>query len=84
MANLKIGSVTHYYNKIGVAVVDLTSSLSVGETIYFKEGGEEILEQEVKSMQVEHEKINKAKRGDTVGLKVDEEVRAGAEIYKKQ
>lgn len=84
MTNLKIGSVSHYYSKIGVAVIDLTSSLSVGDVIYFKREGEDMFEQEVKSMQVEHEKISEAKSGDTVGLKVDEEVKPGAEIYKKQ
>lgn len=82
MAKFKIGSVKHFYDKIGVAVVELTAELSVGDTILFERGGEEMFSQNVESMQVEHEKISQAKKGDIVGLKVDQEVKEGAEIYK--
>jgi translation elongation factor EF-1alpha len=84
MAQYKIGKVTHYYDKIGVAVVDLDADLSVGDKIKFIRGGEDLFEQEVKSMQVEHEKIDSAKKGDTIGLKVDDEVKESAEVYKVQ
>ena len=83
MSNFKVGKVTHYYDKIGVAVVELEGDLSVGDKIKFTRGGEDIYEQEVTSMQVEHEKIETAKKGDTIGLKVKSEVREGAEIYKQ-
>jgi putative protease len=82
MANLKVGKVTHFYDKIKVAVVELTGVLSVGDKIKFARGGEDMFEQVVESMQVEHEKIDTAKKGDIVGLKVDGEVKEGAEIYK--
>ncbi len=54
MANFKVGTVTHYFDKIGVAVVDLTDSLAVGDTITV---GDPSFTQQVESMQVEHEKI---------------------------
>jgi U32 family peptidase len=82
MTAYKVGLVTHYYDKIGVAVLKLTSDLSVGETIKFVRGGEDLFEQKVESIQVEHDKIPSAKNGDIVGLKVEEEVKEGAEVYK--
>jgi len=78
----KVGKVTHYYDKIGVAVVELLADLSVGDRIKFSRGGEELFEQVVESMQVEHNKIQSAKKGDIVGLKVDQPVKEGAEIFK--
>ena len=82
MADFKIGKVTHYYDKIGVAVVELGGGLSKGDKIKFVRGGEDMFEQEVKSMQIEHDKIDSAKKGDIVGLKVDQEVKEDAEVYK--
>jgi putative protease len=82
LADVKVGKVTHFYDKIGVAVVELSGSLSAGDKIKFVRGGEDMFEQEVGSMQVEHEKIDSAKKGDVIGLKVDQEVKEGAEVYK--
>lgn len=84
MADFKIGKVTHYYDKIGVAIVELDSDLGVGDNIKFSRGGEEMFDQVVSEIQVEHEKLNKAGRGEVIGLKVDREVKEGAEVYKVQ
>ena len=84
MANLKIGKVTHYYDKIGVAIVELDSTLSVGDKIKFARGGEDLFEQDVDSIQIEHEQKDSAGKGDVVGLKVNSEVKEGAEVYKVQ
>lgn len=82
MAEFKVGRVTHYYGKLGVSVVELTGDLAKGDKIKFVRGGEDILEQVVDSMQVEHTPTDFAKSGDTIGLKTDGEVREGAEVYK--
>jgi len=82
MADLKVGKVTHYYDKLSVAIVELTGTLSAGDKIKFSRGGEDMFEQEVSSMQIEHEQKDSAKKGDVVGLKVDSEVKEGAEVYK--
>lgn len=81
MANKKVGKIAHYYDKIGVAVVDLTADLKRGDKIKIVKGDEEF-EQEVQSMQVEHKEVSMAKKGDSVGLKVDKEVKRKAEVYK--
>jgi len=82
MANLKVGLVTHYYDKIGVAVIELNAGLASGERIKFVRGGEDLFEQNVESIQVEHKKLDSAKKGDIVGLKTEQEVKEGAEVYK--
>jgi len=84
VANLKVGVVTHYYDKIKVAVVKLSSALGVGDKIKFVRGGEDLFEQEVKSIQVEHEKADSAGKSDVIGLKVVKGVKEGAEVYKIQ
>lgn len=82
MADMKIGKVIHYYDKLGVAIVELSANLAAGETIRFERGGEEMFEQKVDSMQIEHEQISEAKKGETIGLKVEQEVKEEAEVYK--
>ncbi|TSC95753.1 MAG: hypothetical protein Athens101410_340 [Parcubacteria group bacterium Athens1014_10] len=77
-----IGKITHYFDKIGVAVLELTKAgLKVGETIHVTGHGADFT-QAVGSMQVEHENVEKAKKGDAVGMKIDEPVKEGAEVYK--
>ena len=82
MADLKIGKVTHYYDKIGVAIVELDAALSNGDTVKFVRGGEDLFEQKVESMQIEHKQVDSAKKGDVVGLKADKEIKEGAEVFK--
>jgi len=75
----KVGTVTHYYGKIGVAIVDLSGTLKVGDRIKFEDGTE--AEQTVESMQIEHEQVEEAKKGEMVGLKVPQKVHEGATVY---
>ena len=82
MTDFKIGKVTHYYDKIGVAIVELDAGLAVGDKVQFIRGGEELFEQAVESIQVEHEKIEKAGKGDVVGIKAKEAMKEGAEVFK--
>ncbi|HED23521.1 MAG TPA: translation elongation factor-like protein [Firmicutes bacterium] len=76
-----VGQVTHYYSKIGVAILKLDDTLQVGDRIAIV-GATTDLEQNVKSMQVEHENIETAEAGDLVGLKVKDKVREGDTVYK--
>jgi len=82
MADLKIGKVTHYYDKIGVAIVELDAALSNGDTVKFTRGGEDLFEQKVESLQIEHKQVDSAKKGDVVGLKAKKEIKEGAEVFK--
>ena len=76
-----IGKTTHYYSHIGVAGIELSDTLKVGEAIRIV-GGETDFTQTVDSMEVEHQKVEAAKVGDSVGLKVQEKVRDGYKVYR--
>lgn len=78
---VKIGDVSHYFTKIEVAVVDLTQKIKVGDEIQIK-GATTDFTQKVESMQIEHDKVEEAKAGDSIGLLVKYRVRAGDEVYK--
>lgn len=77
----KIGTVTHYFGKIGVAVLKLAKELKVGDKIRFV-GGKDDFEQEVNSMQIDKQPVAKASKGESIGLKVNEKVRVGDEVYR--
>jgi hypothetical protein len=76
-----VAQVTHYYNKIGVAVLTLSDTLSVGEAIHIS-GHTTDFCQMVKSMQIDHRPITEAHPGDDVALKVIDRVRAGDQIFR--
>lgn len=76
-----IGKIIHYYGNIGVGIIELVGDLSVGDTIRVK-GGSIDFEQKIESMQIEHKDIQKAKKGQSVGLKVKEKVKEGDEVYR--
>lgn len=77
----QIGKITHYFDRIGVGVIELTDDLKVGDTIKIVGGDREII-QEVSSMQIEHKNIEKAKGGEAIGLKVEGVVKPGDSVYK--
>ena len=79
----EIGIIANYFSKISVAVVDLTAPLSVGEKILIK-GSTTNFEQTVDSMQIEHQNIENAESGQSIGLKVADNVRKGDKVYKIQ
>ena len=81
MEEKEIGKVVHYYDKAGVAIVELAGKVAVGDTLKFKRGEDEF-EQEVTSMQIEHEAVDSAKKGDAIGIKVDQKTKEGAVVYK--
>jgi len=76
-----IGQVAHYYSKIGVAIIQLEEDLKVGDRIAIV-GATTDLEQDVKSIQVEHQNISEAKKGDLVGMKAKAKVREGDTVFK--
>jgi len=79
--DILIGKVTHYYNRISVAVVELAGELRVGDQIAIL-GHTTEFTQPVESLEIEHHKIQSAATGQEVALKVWEAVRAGDLVYK--
>jgi len=81
MEKKEIGKIGHFYGKISVAVVDLTDTLKVGDKILI-EGPTTSVEQVVDSMQIEHENIDVAKKGQSIGLKIAGSVREKDTVFK--
>lgn len=77
----KIGVVSHYYSKIRVAIVELKAPLAVGDKIQIR-GGSTDFQQIVKSMQIEHEAVQRAKSRQSIGLKLTKRAREGNTVYK--
>jgi translation elongation factor EF-1alpha len=75
-----VGKVTHYYDKIGVAIIELAGPLKVGDKVKFVKGETET-EQAVDSMQIERAAVDAAKKGAIIGVKVDAPVKEGTMVY---
>jgi len=81
MAEKEIGRVTNYFSKIGVAVIELTASIRLGDGIRIA-GGDRDFRQQLDSMQVEHEPIEDAEAGQEIAIKLDQKARLGDTVYK--
>lgn len=75
-----IGTITHFYDRIGVAVIDLQEPLKVGDTVHIF-GRNTDFQQVVKSLQIEHKPIQEAGPGQEVAMKVSQRVRSRDKIY---
>ena len=82
MKEIEVGRVADYFKKIGVVAIEVTSEgISVGDTLHFK-GHTTDFTQKVDSMQVEHENVERADVGASIGIKVKERVRTHDQVYK--
>ncbi len=76
-----IGRITHYFSRLSVCAIELTDGeLKMGDTIHVS-GKNTDFTQTVDSMQIEHQKINKAEKGKVVGVKVKEKVRINDRVF---
>jgi putative protease len=83
MKEKEIGVVTHYFGNISVAIIQLKSELKLSDKIHIK-GAHDDITQEVDSMQIEHQNIEKAGKGDFVGIKVKDKVHPNDKVYLAQ
>ncbi len=77
----EIGEITHYFDKINVAVVKLKDKIKKGDKILV-EGHTTNFEQAADSIQIEHKPVDEAKKGESIGMKVVDKVRAGDKVYR--
>ena len=77
----KVGKIVHYYTNLKVGIIELTGTLKIGDKIRIK-GATSDFEQKVDSMQIEHDKVEEAKKGKSIGLKVKMPVRQNDVVYK--
>ncbi len=81
MAEEQVGTVSQYFARIGVAGINVTASLRVGDRIHVK-GHTTDFEQVVESMQMDHGPVQEAKSGESVGIKVMDRVRDGDHVFR--
>lgn len=75
-----LGNIEHYFGKISVAALKLKAPLSIGDIIHIK-GPHTDFFQKIESMQIEHQNVQKAKKGDDIGIKVKEKCRVTDTAY---
>jgi translation elongation factor EF-1alpha len=76
-----VGKVTDYFGKIGVAAINLTGTLKVGDKIHVQ-GHTTDFEQTVDSMQVEHQGVLEAGPGSSIGIKVKDHCRHNDSVFR--
>ena len=81
MAEHPVGTVIHYFGKPQVGIVSLTVDITIGDALWFRGHGADF-RQTVTSMQVDHAPVESASTGTEVGIRVDQRVREGTEVYR--
>lgn len=83
LAALPTAEVTHYFPHVNAAVLKIkTGEIRIGDELLFK-GHTTDFKQKVVSMQIDHQPVMIAKKGDDFGVEVKSRVRAGDLVFKK-
>ena len=80
MSGVRIGEVTHFFDRINVAVIQLSNTLSKGDNVHFLGHGSDF-SQEIGSIQIEHESIESAHKGQEIAIKVIKPVKPHTSIF---
>ena len=78
----RIGVVTHFFTRIGVAVVKLETEIKLGEWVQFLGYSTDFI-QRVDSMQIDHHAIQAAGPGEEIAIEVIDRVRRGDELLRE-
>jgi hypothetical protein len=81
MPEIEIGKVSDFFAKPVVAAIILNMNLKIGDRIHIK-GHTTDVEMTVESMQIDNKSVTEAKKGQPVGIKVPDRVRATDVVYK--
>jgi putative protease len=81
MEGKRVGEITHYYNNISVAVINLSDTIRVGDTIHIL-GRTTDFRQKITSMEIEHQAIEEAGPGSEIAMKVIRRVRRRDKVFK--
>jgi putative protease len=83
LAALPTAEVTHYFPHVNAAVLKIKAGeIRIGDVLLFK-GHTTDFKQKVTSMQIDHQPVMIAKKGDDFGVEVKSRVRAGDLVFKK-
>ncbi len=76
-----VGEVTHYFSRIEVCVIKMTAgTIRLGERLIIESPDNRVI-QEVRSLQIENSDVREARKGQLVGLKVDQKLKPGMHVY---
>jgi U32 family peptidase len=78
-----IGEVCNYYSQVSAAEIRLWDNLELGEEILIQGPTTGSLKQKVESMEIDGKIIQKANKGQNVGILVKEKVRPNDILYKR-
>lgn len=81
MSGTRVGTVTHFFDHLNVAVLQLSQTIRIGDTLHFL-GHATDFKQDVSSLQIEHNPVNEGKPGEDVALKVTQRVRPNDAVFK--
>ena len=81
MSGIRVGTVTHFFDHLGVAVLQLIQPISVGDTLHFL-GRSTDFKEDVASMQVEHKPVTEGKPGEDIAMKVSQRVHPNDAVFK--
>lgn len=82
MEEQEIGQISNFLSNISVALIEMTKGkLQKGDTIHIK-GHTTDFEQVVESIQIEHATVLEAKKGDSIGLKLNQKARKKDQVFK--
>ena len=76
-----LGQVEDYFAHVNVMALKLLAPVSVGNTIRIK-GHTTDITQKIESMQIEHQPVQTASAGDSVGIKIADRARRTDVVYK--
>jgi putative protease len=81
MVKSRVARVSHYFSKIGVAVLELEAPLLVGDKILVT-NNHVGFQQVVESMQLDGKSVDTAQAGQNIGLRIDQKVKSNFVVYK--
>ncbi len=80
MTGIRVGEVTHFFDRINVAAIQLSRSLHKGDQVHFLGHGSDFT-QEVTSMQIEHESVEEAAAGQEIAMRVSKTVKPHTSVF---
>jgi putative protease len=80
MGEKEIGEVSTYFSHVEVAAIKLSGTVKIGDKIHIV-GHTTDLQQKVKSMQIENKKVTEGRKGNHVGIKVEDKVRPHDKVF---
>ena len=80
MEGKEIGKIINYFDHVGVAAIQLTGGIKLGDTIRIV-GGDSDFTEVIDSIQVEGKNVESAKKGEGIGVKISAKARKGYKVF---